>query len=174
MSGRNGLLEWMLWATCKRGQLWRRLPKCQQILSWETPDKKVWLSFVLEHHENLYEQNMTGSVFRLTDMLSIQWHLSRCGAQRAGRARIDWVCSMDTPSQSKVNNSSDRCYGIGTWKTWYKGHAAKGRLQRTEEGQIGQAGICDRQQQACLTNLPFLCPLQPAFCTTVKHLPMWK
>jgi hypothetical protein len=91
---------------------------------------------VLEHNENLYEHNirMTRSVFRLTDLFGIQCHLSRYGAQRAGKAQINWVSIIDTLSHGKVNVWSDRRHGKGTWKTWYKGHAAKGRLQKTEEG----------------------------------------
>ncbi len=105
---------------------------------------------VLEHNENLYEHNirMTRSVFRLTDLFGIQCHLSRYGAQRAGKAQINWVSIIDTLSHGKVNVWSDRRHGKGTWKTWYKGHAAKGKLQRAGEGQICQAGICERQQQA--------------------------
>jgi len=60
---------------------------------------------------------------------------------------------MDTLSQGKVNGWSSRCYGKGIWKTWYKGHAAKGRLQKTEEGhhqseQGWMAGLIDVMAKA--------------------------
>ena len=94
-----------------------------------------------------------------SDMPGIPCHLSRCGAQRAGK------CSMDTLSHSKVNGWSAGHHGKGTCKTWYKGQAAKGRLQRAEEGQLRQAGLLLPFTDACLTDLSFLCPLQPAFCS---------
>ncbi len=109
--------------------------------------------------------HMTRSVFRLIYIFGIQWHLPRCGAQRAGKAQINWVCTIDTLTHSKVNVWSDRRHGKGTWKTWYKGQAAKGRLQRAGEGQICQAGLLLPFTDARLTDLSFPCPLQLAFCS---------